>query len=209
MPPHNGSASPANVQPIGGVVAAPGHEVLSRPLAVVAGPARRRGAARTSPRSAKEPVGTADGSVGRLRGSRTRLTPEKLAVTSSPGDRRHPDRHRRRGTAHRGPRGAREPGGVAGRGVGHRRHCARDDSGDWGEKNRRRLRPLMWIRLSTPRALAAADHVREGQVGVGAALRWTTRPEARENYSNRYSNALRTAADRTGRRRTQQASDLH
>jgi hypothetical protein len=134
VPPRNGSTGPAVLQPTGGVVAAPGHEVLSRPLAVVAGPARRRRAARTSPRSAKEPVGTADGSVGRLRGSRTRLTLEKLAVTSSSGDLRHPDRHRRRGTAHRGPRGAREPGGVAGRGVGHRRHCARDDSGDWGRR---------------------------------------------------------------------------
>ena len=37
--------------------------------------------------------------------------------------------------------------------------------------------------------------------------RWTC-PSAGENYSNRYSNALGTAANRAGQRRTSHASDL-
>jgi integrase len=35
-----------------------------------------------------------------------------------------------------------------------------------------------------------------------------TRPSAEDCYSNRYSNALRTAANRAGLRRTKQAADL-
>jgi hypothetical protein len=78
VPPRNGLPA----QPIGGVVAVPGHEGLSRPLAVV-GLARRRRAARTSPRSANEPVGTAGGSVGRLPGSRTPELARRLRCTAT------------------------------------------------------------------------------------------------------------------------------